>query len=263
MIRPSEDKDDELFYFDKHTNSLKSFLYKDLSIAGENDGAGPRLIAHKTLHSISEYFQIEGDFIVNTYQNKTIDIEGGPDYDKEGTRIYLWDRLNHDGQRFSIEYTGEDITKVPTMSRFYSSTVFGIREGIQFVIQKPSPLYKTLSFKPPKDGKLPAAFDFSYGGNDEIFFMHKRSKTIRNFKYKDFAITREGESLVGARAVGGSNQQFMKLTSSISSIEDTNMKFCGTYDDKTVRFCKDGGDVSQYIIRYSDENYYDQEFNKF
>jgi len=55
-VKSPKGQDDELFYFDKDSNSIKSFLYKDLSVVGENDGAGPRLIAHKTIKAISEYF---------------------------------------------------------------------------------------------------------------------------------------------------------------------------------------------------------------
>jgi len=43
-------------------------------------------------------------------------------------------------------------------------------------------------------GGNPIGFVDNIGDNDSIFFMHKRSKTIRNFKFKGLAITKLSEN---------------------------------------------------------------------
>jgi len=61
--------------------------------------------------------------------------------------MFLWNRDGHDGQKFGIEYSGEDITKVPTMSRFFSNTINGFRDGVQFVFTKPSDPEKAMEMR--------------------------------------------------------------------------------------------------------------------
>jgi|SaaInl47_10m_RNA_FD_contig_21_1127790_length_419_multi_7_in_0_out_0_1 hypothetical protein len=80
-----------------------------------------------------EEWTSDGTDFAHVLTNKTISIANNEDKDEQSLLVER--RTAEPGHSFSVEYTGEDNTKIPSMNPYSTNTIYGFRSGVQFKIK--------------------------------------------------------------------------------------------------------------------------------
>lgn len=103
-IKQPNSYDSQVWYFDQKTLTIKNKQY-NTSLNIHSNGNSNNLNARNTQEKWWQQFKYDGTHIINVYNNKALDSEGGRD--KEGNNVIMWKRHNGANQRWRILYLDE------------------------------------------------------------------------------------------------------------------------------------------------------------
>jgi hypothetical protein len=206
QLRKPKNNDEEKFFYDAKTHTIRSFLYKNYVVALRNQESGPVLIVYgpETVHAEKNRHEVftftEGKYIVDKRSNLRLEPMSGQIAD--GVYIAANRASNKGTQEWKLVYTKETCTKRPSIKTAPVHNLIGHHDwgSAGFTAQKEFSIRS-------RAGNLAVFVDAKAGmklrlkkatnSAEERFFFDKHTGFIHSSRYPAFAV----DSSNGGRTV--------------------------------------------------------------